>query len=66
MVLAFVPMGYVPVSYGASRLFQERMNLSLAKGGVLYKVSQEGRGFLQGQFRRKFGELLQIVRIRRL
>ncbi len=46
MVLAFVPMGYVPVSYGASRLFQERTDLSLEKVGVLYKMGQEGSGSL--------------------
>jgi len=44
MVLAFVPMGNIPVSFFASRLLQERVNLSLEKGGILHKMSQEGSG----------------------
>jgi hypothetical protein len=44
MVLAFVLAGHVPVSLCASRLFKERANLSLEKGGVLYKISQVGSG----------------------
>jgi hypothetical protein len=46
MVLAFVSLGHVPVSFCASRLFQERANLSLEKGGVLHKMIQEGSGAL--------------------
>src|SRR5215203_2983083 len=44
MVLAFVSLGHIPLSFCTSRLFQERANLSLEKGGVLHKMSQEGRG----------------------
>jgi hypothetical protein len=46
MVLAFVSLGHVPVSFCASRLFQVGANLSLEKGGVLHKMSQEVRGSL--------------------
>src|SRR5215217_7528781 len=46
MGLAFVSLGHIPVSFCGSRLFQERANLSLEKGGVLHKMSQEGRGLL--------------------
>jgi len=48
MVLAFVLAGHVPVSLCAPRLFKERANLSLERGGVLYrvlyKISQAGSG----------------------
>src|SRR5215216_2378504 len=64
MVLAFVAMGHVPVFFFcASRLFQEGKDLSLKKGGVLHKMSQEASGLLQGWFRGKLGELLQFIRI---
>jgi hypothetical protein len=58
MVLAFVAMGHVPAFFCASRLLQEGKNLSLKKGGILRKISHEGNGSLQSQFRRKLGELL--------
>jgi hypothetical protein len=63
MVLAFVAMGHVPVFSCVSPLVQKGKDLSLKKGGILHKMSKEKSGLLQGQFRGKFGELLQFVRI---
>ncbi len=48
MILALVAMGYVPVFFCASRLFQEGKDLSLKKGGIFDKMSQERSGLLQG------------------
>src|SRR5918995_3438236 len=43
-----VALGYVPVFFCASRLLQEGKDLSLKKGGIFYKMSQERSGLLQG------------------
>src|SRR5215211_6920271 len=59
--MVLVAVGHVPVFFRASRLFQEGKDLSLKKGGILHKMSQEGSGLLQGWFRGKLGELPQFV-----
>ena len=65
LVLASKTICHKPVSYGASRFFQEGANPTFEKPGVLYKMHQEGSGLHQGWFRGKLGEPLQLVRIHR-
>jgi len=46
LVLASIAVCHVPITYGASRLFQERTNLTFEKGWVLHKADEEKSGLL--------------------
>ena len=46
VVLASIAVCHVPLTYGASRIFQEWANLTFEKGGVLNKTDQERSGLL--------------------
>src|SRR3712207_1868963 len=65
VVPALVATGYVPACLSASRLFQQRNNLSLHKDGILHKMNQEGSGLLHSQVRGKLGEPPQFVSVQR-
>ncbi|MDQ3912750.1 MAG: hypothetical protein M3305_13470, partial [Actinomycetota bacterium] len=63
-VLSVEAIGHVPL-FDPPRLLQQRKDVRIQEGGILYQMSQEGGGSSQGGLCGKAGELLKVVGIGR-